>query len=197
MTNSPLTAGTLAGRTVRLEPLTALHRDGLAAVAFDPEIWRLGTTRMTSRADLEAYLEVAFRDRDLGTAVPFATVLQADGRVVGSTRFGAIVPEHRRAEIGWTWIAPPWQRSAVNTEAKYLMLRLAFEEWQLARVELKTDRLNTASRNAILRIGAKEEGVFRKHMLVPGPRWRDSIYYSIVDDEWPAVKAALEAKLAR
>ena len=195
--NSPLSAGTLAGRTVRLEPLTPAHAEGLAAIAFDPEIWRLGTTRMTSRADLDQYLEAAFRDRDRGDSVPFATVLQADGRVVGSTRFGAIVPEHRRAEIGWTWIARPWQRSAVNTEAKYLMLCLAFEEWKLARVELKTDVLNTASRNAILRLGAKEEGIFRKHMLVPGPRWRDSIYFSIVVDEWPAVKAGLEAKLAR
>ncbi len=197
MTEHAYVAGMLTGRTVRLEPLGPEHAAGIAAVGLDPELWRITMTRFETPADVDRYIATALQEREAGAGVPFATVLHADGRVVGSTRFGAIVPEHRRAEIGWTWIARPWQRSAVNTEAKYLMLRHAFEVWNLVRVEFKTDVLNAASRDAILRLGAKEEGIFRKHQLAPGPRWRDSVYFSIIDDEWPAVKAGLEAKLAR
>lgn len=193
----PYTAGTLAGRVVRLEPLGPEHLPGLVAVGLDPELWRITMTRFETPADVEAYLAAAIRERERGVSVPFATILQADGRLVGSTRFGSFAPEHRRAEIGWTWIARPWQRSAVNTEAKYLMLCQAFEAWKLVRVEFKTDVINMASRNAILRLGAREEGIFRKHQLAPGPRWRDSIYFSIIDDDWPAVKAGLETKLRR
>lgn len=197
MTEHAYVAGVLTGRTLRLEPLGPEHAAGLAAVGLDPELWRITMTRFETPTDVDRYIATALQEREAGAGVPFATVLQADGRVVGSTRFGAIVPEHRRAEIGWTWVARPWQRSAVNTEAKYLMLRHAFEVWNLVRVEFKTDVLNAASRDAILRLGAKEEGIFRKHQLAPGPRWRDSVYFSIIDDEWPAVKAGLEAKLAR
>jgi N-acetyltransferase len=193
----PYAAGALAGTTVRLEPLGPQHAAGIAAVGLDPELWRITMTRLESPADVDAYVATAVREREAGVSVPFATVLQADGRVVGSTRFGSFAPEHHRAEIGWTWIASPWQRSAVNTEAKYLMLRHAFEVWKLVRVEFKTDVLNMASRNAILRLGAKEEGIFRKHQLAPGPRWRDSIYFAITDDDWPAVKAGLESRMAR
>lgn len=197
MTEHAYVAGVLTGRTVRLEPLGPEHAAGVAAVGLDPELWRITMIRLETPADVDRYIATAVEEREAGAGVPFATVLQADGQVVGSTRFGAIVPEHRRAEIGWTWIARPWQRSAVNTEAKYLMLRHAFEVWNLVRVEFKTDVLNAASRDAILRLGAKEEGIFRKHQRAPGPRWRDSVYFSIIDDEWPAVKAGLEAKLAR
>ena len=197
MTEHAYVAGVLTGRTLRLEPLGPEHAAGLAAVGLDPELWRITMTRFETPTDVDRYIATALQEREAGAGVPFATVLQADGRVVGSTRFGAIVPEHRRAEIGWTWIARPWQRSAVNTEAKYLMLRHAFEVWNLVRVEFKTDVLNAASRDAILRLGAKEEGIFRKHLRAPDPRWRDSVYFSIIDDEWPAVKAGLEAKLAR
>ena len=197
MTEHAYVAGVLTGRTLRLEPLGPEHAAGLAAVGLDPELWRITMTRFETPTDVDRYIATALQEREAGAGVPFATVLQADGQVVGSTRFGAIVPEHRRAEIGWTWIARPWQRSAVNTEAKYLMLRHAFEVWNLVRVEFKTDVLNAASRDAILRLGAKEEGIFRKHQRAPGPRWRDSVYFSIIDDEWPAVKAGLEAKLAR
>ncbi len=197
MTEHAYVAGVLTGRTLRLEPLGPEHAAGLAAVGLDPELWRITMTRFETPTDVDRYIATALQEREAGAGVPFATVLQADGRVVGSTRFGTIVPEHRRAEIGWTWVARPWQRSAVNTEAKYLMLRHAFEVWNLVRVEFKTDVLNAASRDAILRLGAKEEGIFRKHQLAPGPRWRDSVYFSIIDDEWPAVKAGLEAKLAR
>lgn len=193
----PFAPPTLTGRVVRLEPLGPAHTAGIAAVGLDPELWRITMTRFETVADIEAYVAEAVREREQGRSIPFATVLQESGQVVGSTRFGNFAPEHRRAEIGWTWIARPWQRSAVNTEAKYLMLRHAFEAWGLVRVEFKTDVLNTASRNAILRLGATEEGVFRKHQLAPGPRWRDSIWFSITDDDWPAVKAGLEAKLTR
>jgi RimJ/RimL family protein N-acetyltransferase len=123
-------------------------------------------------------------------------VLRADGRIVGSTRFGNIDRENRHTEIGWTWIAPAWQRTAVNTEAKLLMLRHAFEEWKCIRVELKTDVLNERSRSAIVRLGAREEGVFRKHLIARGGRVRDSIFYSIIDEEWPSVRERLERRLA-
>jgi N-acetyltransferase len=130
-----------------------------------------------------------------GTSLPFVTVETASGREAGLTRFMNIDCVHRRTEIGGTIIAPEWQRTFVNTEAKYLMLKHAFEEWGCIRVEFKTDSLNERSRNAILRIGAKEEGLFRNHMIMPDGRVRHSVYYSIVNSEWPAVKQRLEAKL--
>jgi RimJ/RimL family protein N-acetyltransferase len=187
---------TLEGRVVRLEPLRADHLDGLWAAGSDPEVWKLSTDFMRSREDMEAYLERALHAARQGAALPFATVLKAEGRVVGSTRFANIDGENRRAEIGWTWIGRPWQRTAVNTEAKYLMLRHAFEEWGCLRVELKTDALNERSRNAILRLGAKQEGIFRKHMVARSGRLRDSVFYSIIDEEWPSVRARLEASLS-
>jgi len=127
-----------------------------------------------------------------GSDLPLVTVERASGTVVGSTRFMNIDAANRRVEIGGTWIAPAWQRTALNTEAKYLMLRHAFETWQCVRVEFKTDALNTQSRKAILRIGAKEEGTLRRHLLTWSGRYRDTVYFSILDDEWPAVKANLE-----
>ena len=127
--------------------------------------------------------------------MPFATVERNSKKIVGSTRFMNIDAMNRHVEIGSTWIAPPWQRTAVNTEAKYLMLRHAFETWKCMRVEFKTDLMNERSRRAILRLGAKEEGTFRKHMVTWSGRIRDSVYFSIIDTEWPEVKARLEAKL--
>jgi RimJ/RimL family protein N-acetyltransferase len=132
-----------------------------------------------------------------GTALPFATVHLDSGQVVGSTRFMNIDQANRRVEIGATWIAAPWRRTAVNTEAKYLMLRHAFGTWKCLGVELKTDSMNQRSRQAILRLGAKEEGTLRKHMLTWNGRQRDSVYFSILDTEWPGVKADLERKLQR
>lgn len=187
----------LEGRYIRLEPLSLDHYAALYEVAFDDDIWRWTTTMIQTPEDLRAYIEIALKWQSEGHALPFATIEKDSGRVVGSTRFGNIERAHRRVEIGWTWIGKSWQRTPVNTEAKYLMLRHAFETWGCIRVELKTDVLNERSRKAILRIGAKEEGIFRKHMIVPGGRIRDSVYYSIVDTEWPAVKARLEEKLAR
>src|SRR5688500_4130816 len=131
-----------------------------------------------------------------GTAVPLATIDKRTGLAVGSTRFANISPEHKRVEIGWTWIAPAWQRSAVNTEAKYLMLGHAFEVWRCGRVELKTNARNEQSRRAIVRIGAKEEGTLRNHMINPDGSFRDTVYFSIIESEWPEVKKSLEEKLA-
>jgi RimJ/RimL family protein N-acetyltransferase len=144
---------------------------------------------------MESYVRGALAEQEAGQALPFATIDKASGRVVGSTRFAAIEPQHRRVEIGWTWVAPRWQRTPVNTEAKYLMLRHAFEQWGCVRVEFKTDVLNTRSRQALLRIGAKEEGTLRSHMITATGRIRDTVYFSVLASEWPAVRAALNAKL--
>jgi len=192
-----ITPVTLHGHHIRLEPLALAHLDGLCAVGFDDSIWRWNPRPpVRTRADMRGYIESALAQQAAGSALPFATVEQASGRPVGSSRFHGPDHEHRRVEIGYTWIAPAWQRSAVNTEAKYLMLRHAFETWGCIRVELKTDSLNEKSRNAIARLGAKEEGIFRNHMVTHSGRFRHSVYFSIIDSEWPAVKANLEAKLA-
>ncbi|HEX8142832.1 MAG TPA: GNAT family protein [Pyrinomonadaceae bacterium] len=188
---------TLEGRHVRLEPLSLDHHERLSEVGLDDTIWRWSPSRMRTSDDMRAYIEEALLAQASGTALPFATVEQASGRVIGSTRYANIEATHRRLEIGWTWIAPRWQRTAVNTEAKYLMLRHAFETLGCQRVEFKTDSLNERSRNAILRLGAKEEGTFRNHMIAYTGRVRHSVYFSIIETEWPEVKARLEEKLAR
>ena len=188
---------TLAGKHVRLEPLALEHVDGLARVGLDPELWRWGLSTLTSAGDMRAYVETALDEQRRGVSLPFAIVDQASGEVVGSTRYGNIAPADRRLEIGWTWYAPSHQRTAANTEAKLLLLVHAFETLGAMRVEFKTDALNTASRAALARIGAVEEGTFRKHMLTASGRVRDSVYFSIVDTEWPAVKARLTSKLTR
>ena len=186
----------LEGRHVRLVPMTPEHVPALWEAGRDPELWRLTISQVHSEADMRAYVDAALRAQAAGTALPFVTTEAATGRVIGGTRFGSVEAAHRRAEIGWTWIAPPWQRTAVNTEAKYLMLRHAFESLGCLRVEFKTDALNERSRNAILRIGAREEGILRKHQVTERGRIRDSVYFSIIDDEWPMVKARLEQMLA-
>ena len=187
----------LVGDHVRLDPLTLDHVDALAAVGLDADLWRLTPRAVETRADLEAYVRTALEDEAAGQALPFATVSPEDGAVVGSTRFGNLALEHRRVEIGWTWIAPTWQRTAINTEAKLLMLRHAFEVLGCQRVELKTDARNQRSRNAMLRIGATEEGTLRKHMVTASGHVRDTVYFSVLEDDWPAVEAALEVRLAR
>ncbi len=186
----------LSGAAIRLEPLSLEHLDGLCEVGLDPALWRWTTTQIRTRQDMLRNIETALAWQRQGTAIPFATVEQASGRIVGSTRFLNIDAANRRAEIGSTWVAPPWQRTAVNTEAKYLMLRHAFETLGYIRVELKTDALNERSRAAILRIGAKQEGLFRSHMICEDGRIRDTVYFSIVAAEWPQIKAELERKLA-
>lgn len=150
---------------------------------------------VSSRDDMQSYIEIAIADQNKGVALPFVTVERSSGKVIGSTRLGNIDVQNRRAEIGWTWIDPAWQRTAVNTEAKLLMLTHAFEVWKCIRLELKTDVLNEKSRNAILRLGAKEEGVFRNHVICDTGRFRDSIYFSIIESEWESVKTNLTSKL--
>jgi RimJ/RimL family protein N-acetyltransferase len=187
----------LHGRHVRLEPLTRSHLDALVDIGLEEDLWRWTVSQIRTRDDMRAYMEEAFAMQAQGTAIPFVTVDLASGRVVGSTRFANIDREHRRAEIGWTWVAAPWRRTVVNTEAKYLMLCQAFETWGCIRVELKTDALNARSRAAILRIGATEEGTFRNHMITQSGRFRDTVYFSILDREWPDVKRRLEERLSR
>jgi N-acetyltransferase len=182
----------LEGKRVRLEPLSLAHVDDLALVAFDPSLWRWTLARPTDRAGLQAWVEAALDNRDAGLEMPFATVDRASGRAVGSTRFMSIVPEHRRLEIGWTWLGGAYHRTGANREAKYLQLRHAFETLGALRVELKTDALNERSRAALAALPAQFEGVHRKHMLVRGGERRDSAWYSVLDDEWPEVKANLE-----
>ena len=185
----------LEGVHARLELFRKAHLAELAQVGLDEELWRWIPTPVRTREEMAAYIEAALNEEERGISLPFAIVDKAAGRAIGSTRYGNIDRTNHRVEIGWTWIAREWQRTAVNTEAKYLLLRHAFESLGCMRVELKTDSLNERSRAAILRIGAREEGVFRNHMVTASGRIRHTVYFSIIDSEWPAVKARLEAKL--
>jgi len=189
---SPLT---LEGSVVRLEPVRREHAELFWEIARNDldDIFRWIPYSMKTPEDFRRLIDTAFREQERGESIVFATVEQNSGRVIGSTRFMNIDRTNRRVEIGSTWIAPPWQRTGVNTEAKYLMLRHAFEVWGCMRVELKTDALNQKSRNAILRIGAKEEGTLRRHLLTWSGRVRDTVYFSVLDNEWPEVKARLQA----
>lgn len=183
----------LEGERVRLEPLGRHHLDDLAQVAFDEALWRYTLARPIDRAGLEAWLDAALVNADAGTEVPFATVDRASGRTIGSTRFLAIIPEHRRAEIGWTWVATSWQRTGANREAKRLQLEHAFETLGANRIEFKTDSLNEKSRTALAALGATFEGIFRNHMIMPDGRLRHSAYFSVTREDWPAVKERLTA----
>jgi N-acetyltransferase len=186
---------TLEGSHVRLEPLTLAHCAGLCEVGLEEELWRWIPVPVRTTAEMVAYIETALKEQASGVSLPFVQIDKTTGRVIGSTRYGNIERTHRRVEIGWTWIGRAWQRTAINTEAKYLLLRHAFETLGCQRVELKTDSLNDRSRAAILRIGAKEEGIFRNHMITASGRIRHTVYFSVIDSEWPQVKARLEARL--
>jgi N-acetyltransferase len=184
--------GTLSGRLVRLEPLGREHLDGLWYASRDPRTWRwLSVVQPATRDELAAWIDEALAEPDL----PFATV--QDGDPVGSTRFLNQRPEHRSVEIGWTWLAPTAWGTGANVEAKLLMLEHAFDRWGCRRVELKTDALNNRSRGALEALGATFEGIHRKHMLVRGGENRDSAWYSVVDDDWPAVRERLLLRLGR
>jgi N-acetyltransferase len=186
---------TLRGTTVVLEPMRFDHADSLAAVGLDPELWRWIPTAVTTLDAMRAYVATALEEQRRGVSLPF--VIIAQGQVAGSTRYGNIDLANRRLEIGWTWVAREYQRTAVNTEAKLLLLTHAFERLGVNRVELKTDALNQKSRSAIARLGAVEEGTFRKHIVTASGRVRDTVYYSIIDTEWPTVKLRLEIWLHR
>ena len=187
----------LTGAIVRLEPIRREHEQLFWEVAQNDleDIFRWIPYAMRTPDDFRKLVDKALAEQDRGESVVFATVERSSGRVIGSTRFMNIDRTNRRVEIGSTWIATAWQRTAVNTEAKYLMLRHAFEVWGCMRVELKTDALNQKSRNAILRIGAKEEGTLRRHLVTWTGRVRDTVYFSILDHEWPEAKRKLEDKL--
>jgi RimJ/RimL family protein N-acetyltransferase len=187
----------LEGEHVRLEPLSISHLDGLSEIGLVEELWRWIPVPVATPEQMKAYIELALTERANGVSMPFAQIERATGRVIGSSRYMNIEKNHRRLEIGSTWIAPAWQRTPINTEAKYLLLRHAFEDLGCMRVELKTDSLNEKSRNAILRIGAKQEGIFRNHMITSTGRVRHTVYFSVVDSEWPGVKAKLERRLGR
>jgi RimJ/RimL family protein N-acetyltransferase len=182
---------TLEGNRVRLAPMTDAHVEALFRAGSDDSLWKWTSTRANTPESMRAYVDGALADAKAGTALPFVTIDKESGEVIGSTRFGNIDRANRRVEIGWTWVTPRFQRTHVNSEAKYLMLTHAFDVLGCVRVELKTDVLNTKSRDAMLRMGAKEEGVLRKHMLAYGGRWRDTIYYSVLDTEWPEVRQRL------
>ena len=186
----------LDGRSVRLEPLSESHIPALAEIAFDPDLWSVTTTNLRDDGDLRRYVEEALALQQAGTALPFCTIHKPSNRVVGSSRFGNYDAANRKVEIGWTWIARPWQRTVVNAEAKLLMLRYAFEELECVRVEFKTDAINLRSQGALDKLGAVREGVLRSHMIVQGGRRRDSVYFSILPEEWPAVRRRLEARIA-
>ncbi len=182
---------------MRLEPLSRLHHQQLCEAGLDENLWRISPDQIASPDDMQRYLETALDEQNRGVSLPFATIEKSSNKVVGSTRFGNIATKDRRTEIGWTWIAKPWQRTFVNTEAKFLMLSHAFEVWHCIRVEFKTDFLNEQSRQAILRLGATEEGIFRQHIICQSGRLRDSVYFSILDSEWETVKRNLETKLGK
>ena len=188
---------TLEGRRVRLEPLALTHLDALCAAGLHPALWQWTTSVVRDPDDMRDYVRTALRAQTDGTALPFATVDVPSRKVIGSTRFANADFANRRVEIGWTWITPAFQRTPANTEAKYLMLRHAFEVLGCHRVELKTDALNERSRSAMLRIGAREEGTLRRHMVTQGGRLRDTVYFSVILEEWPEVRRRLESWIER
>src|SRR5215213_1690039 len=187
---------TLEGALVRLEPLSLDHLEDLAAVAFEGDLWRWTTVQPANRDELQAWVEAGVAAKDVGTEMPFATVDRATGRAIGSTRFMSIVPEHRRLEIGWTWVGLEWQRRGANQEAKLLQLTHAFETLGANRVEFKTDSNNAKANPALLSIGATFEGTFRNHMILPGDRIRHSNYYSVAVEDWAGTKSRLEERVA-
>ena len=178
----------LEGRHVRLEPLTLQHV---------PDFCEAGREWYLTLGKVREGIESALRQQACGATLPFATVKKSSGQVVGGTRFLHIVPEHRRLEIGSTWIAKPWRRTAINTEAKFLMLEYAFESLGCIRVEFMADALNETSRKAILRLGAKEEGLFRNYIVTAEREIHDAVFYSIIESEWPYVKERLQEMMAR
>jgi N-acetyltransferase len=186
---------TLVGQKIRLRPLLPNDAEALAVAAEDGKLWNLPFTVIPSRDSVDQYIASAIRGREEGSVIPFVVEDLVTARVIGSTRFWKIDPNNRKLEIGHTWYSQSFQRTHVNTEAKYLLLQYAFEKLNCVRVQFTTDEINEKSRRAILRIGAKEEGIIRNERIMPNGRIRNSIRYSIIDSEWPSVKALLESKL--
>jgi len=187
----------LEGSSIRLVPLSLTHLDNLCVIGLEPQLWRATTIHIQTKADMERYVRTALDAQSGGTALPFAIVERASGVIVGTTRFHSMVPEHKRLEIGFTWIASPWQRTFVNTEAKFLMLQHAFEAWECIRVEFRADAENEQSCRALLRIGARQEGILRSYRVSPLRGIRDLAVFSIIASEWSQVRLMLEEKLKK
>jgi RimJ/RimL family protein N-acetyltransferase len=192
-----LAALQLVGSIVRLEPLKASHASALAEVGLHSELWELQPKAIATPADMKAYVDLALDEQSRGVSLPFAIVHRAQSAVIGSTRFMDIALQHRRLEVGATWVTPSFQRTGANVEAKLLLFTHAFEVLAVQKIVLKTEALNSQSRRAILALGAVEEGTFRKHLLAENGRSRDMIYFSVLSSEWPAVKAHLKARLQK
>ncbi|UVE68803.1 GNAT family N-acetyltransferase [Burkholderia pyrrocinia] len=187
---------TLAGERIELRPLEASDRQALLDAAADGQLWNLKVTVVPSAETIDAYIDTALQGRATGTVMPFAIVDRASGRVIGSTRFWKIDRKNRKLEIGHTWLGESAQRTRANTEAKWLLLTYAFDTLHCVRVQFTTDELNEKSRAAILRLGAKQEGIVRHERIMPDGRKRNSVRFSIIDEEWPDVRERLMAKLA-
>ncbi|ABO58313.1 GNAT family N-acetyltransferase [Burkholderia vietnamiensis] len=187
---------TLTGEHIVLRPLAASDRQALLDAAADGELWNSKVTVVPDERTVDAYLDTALQGRAAGTVMPFAIVERASGRVIGSTRFWKIDRNNRKLEIGHTWLSASAQRTRANTEAKWLLLAYAFDTLQCVRMQFTTDELNEKSRAAILRLGAKQEGIVRHERIMPDGRKRNSVRFSIIDDEWPAIRDRLKAKLA-
>jgi len=185
----------LEGPRILLRPLQPDDAPALVLAASDGELWNLPFTVVPSAATVQGYIDTALQGRDAGAVLPYVTVLKETGEVIGSTRFWKVDRVNRKLEIGSTWIAARWQRSFVNTEAKYLMLRHAFDELGCVRVQFTTDEINARSRAAILRLGAQQEGIVRNERIMPDGRRRNSVRFSVIEEEWPQVRAGLEARL--
>ena len=189
---------TLTGKVVRLEPLSEAHIPALALAGRDESIWKyMRYADLTSEESMTAWVRDMLRRQQAGTDLPFAVIHLASGRAAGATRYLEMRPPHRSLEIGGTWYAPEFQRTAVNTECKYLMLKYAFEEMKCIRVQFKADLRNERSVLAIERLGAVREGVLRNHYILQDGTFRDSVYFSILDREWPVTKILLEERLKR
>jgi RimJ/RimL family protein N-acetyltransferase len=197
MAQSWVTPVTLTGRRIRMEPLDERHFEDLARVAYDDALWRWTILKPIDEAGLRAWFDLARVNAAETIEVPFATIDLASERAIGSSRYMTIAPEHRRLEIGWTWVGTAFQRTGANREAKLLQLSHAFETLGAHRVEFKTHARNVQSRTALLGIGATFEGVLRQHSIMPDGSNRDSAYYGVIAPEWPAVKTRLEGMLAR
>ncbi|MGF6109379.1 GNAT family N-acetyltransferase [Pseudomonas frederiksbergensis] len=187
----------LEGNRIILRPLQYADAEALVQAAEDGELWKLTVTVVPSSTTVDSYLKRALDGRDAGSVLPFVIVLKETGKVIGSTRFWKVDRLNRKLEIGSSWIGASWQKTFVNTEAKYLMLRHAFEALDCVRVQFTTDENNQTSRNAILRLGAQQEGIVRHERIMPDGRKRNSVRFSIIDDEWPQVRQHLETKLAQ
>lgn len=184
----------LENKRVLLRPLEISDLDSLLEVALVPEMWTVGSTAIRDRAELESYIKTALKERENGLSVPFTVIDKQNGRIAGSTRFAAISEANKRTEIGYTWLHPDFQRSGLNRAMKFAMLQYAFETWGLNRVELKTDERNEKSRNAMLAIGCTQEGILRKHMITWTGHLRNTVYFSILRDEWPDIRERIFGK---